>query len=138
LTDGGSAYTLVQVSLNDLIILFLFAPIVRFLVNGASALHVPFQVLLVGIFPLAAGFAPVSIATLGAVRRAAAAPGALTGASNFFELAVAAAIGLFGPGSGAVLATVVGVFDRGSGDAFGVFRNKTRHWFPDTGAGMPV
>ena len=62
LTDGDPAYTLVQVSINDLIMLFLFAPIVRFLVNGASSLHVPFQVLLyaVGIFiviPLVAGSA---------------------------------------------------------------------------------
>src|SRR5579872_5529866 len=60
LTEGDPAYTLVQVSINDLIMLFLFAPIVRFLVNGASSLHVPFQVLLyaVGIFivvPLVAG-----------------------------------------------------------------------------------
>ena len=38
-----------------------------------------------------------------------AAPGALIGASNFFELAVAAAISLFGLHSGAALATVVGV-----------------------------
>ena len=62
LTEGDPAYTLVQVSLNDLVMLFLFAPIVRFLVNGASSLHVPFQVLLyaVGIFiviPLVAGSA---------------------------------------------------------------------------------
>ena len=62
LTDGDPAYTLVQVSLNDLIMLFLFAPIVRFLVNGASSLHVPFGVLLwaVAIFiviPLVVGTA---------------------------------------------------------------------------------
>jgi ACR3 family arsenite transporter len=43
------------------------------------------------------------------VRYAEAAPGALIGASNFFELAVATAIALYGPGSGAALATVVGV-----------------------------
>jgi ACR3 family arsenite transporter len=38
-----------------------------------------------------------------------ASPGALIGASNFFELAVATAIALYGPSSGAALATVVGV-----------------------------
>src|SRR5574340_513835 len=62
LTEGDPAYTLVQVSVNDVMMLFLFAPIVRFLVSGASSLSVPFQVLLyaVGIFiviPLAAGSA---------------------------------------------------------------------------------
>ena len=49
LTDGDPAYTLVQVSLNDLIMLVLFAPIVRFLVAGASSLRVPFQVLLYSV-----------------------------------------------------------------------------------------
>ena len=43
------------------------------------------------------------------VAHSVAAPGALIGASNFFELAVAVAITLFGPGSPAALATVVGV-----------------------------
>ena len=207
LTEGDPAYTLVQVSLNDLIMLFLFAPIVRFLVNGASSLHVPFQVLLyaVGIFiviPLAAGtglrlwflrargrewfekkllprFAPVSMMALLAtlvlifafqadnltgkpfhvlliaipillqvyfnasltyglmrwlrVRHAVAAPGALIGASNFFELAVATAIALFGPGSGAALATVVGVLiEVPVMLSVCSFCNRTRHWFPET------
>ena len=194
LTDGDPAYTLVQVSLNDLIMLFLFAPIVRFLVNGASSLHVPFQVLLyaVGIFiviPLAAGtalrirlvgrhgrewfenillprFAPVRMLALLAtlvlifafqadnilgkpfhvvliaipillqvyfnssltyglmrlfkVRYSVAAPGALIGASNFFELAVATAIALFGPGSGAAPGDGGGRAHRGAGDAVGL------------------
>jgi hypothetical protein len=60
LSDGDPAYTLVQVSVNDLIMLVLFAPIVRFLVSGASSLHVPFEVLLYSVMvfiviPLAAG-----------------------------------------------------------------------------------
>ena len=209
LTEGDPAYTLVQVSLNDLVMLFLFAPIVRFLVNGASSLHVPFRVLLyaVAIFiviPLAAGsalrawfirahgqewfekallprFAPVSMLALLAtlllifafqadnitgkpfhvvliaipillqvyfnsslayglmrlfkVRHAVAAPGALIGASNFFELAVATAIALFGPGSGAALATVVGVLiEVPVMLSVCTFCNRTRHWFPEPDA----
>jgi len=207
LTEGDAAYTLVQVSINDIVMLFLFAPIVRFLVNGASSLHVPFQVLLyaVAIFiviPLVAGsalrtwfirahgrewferallprFAPVSMLALLAtlvlifafqadnitgkpfhvvliaipillqvyfnsslayglmrlfkVRHAVAAPGALIGASNFFELAVATAIALFGPGSGAALATVVGVLiEVPVMLSVCSFCNRTRHWFPET------
>jgi arsenite transporter len=213
LTEGDPAYTLVQVSVNDLIMLFLFAPIVRFLVNGASSLHVPFQVLLyaVGIFiviPLVAGsalrayfihahgaewfektllprFAPISMLALLAtlvlifafqadnitgkpfhvaliaipillqvyfnsslayglmrlfkVRHAVAAPGALIGASNFFELAVATAIALFGPGSGAALATVVGVLiEVPVMLSVCSFCNRTRHWFPEAEATSAV
>jgi ACR3 family arsenite transporter len=205
LTDGDPAYTLMQVSVNDLLMLVLFAPIVRFLVSGAASLEVPFRVLLysVGIFiviPLAAGmvlrtwlirrrgavwftetflprFAPVSMAALLAtlvlifafqadnitskpfhvaliaiplliqvylnssltyglmrlfsVRHAVAAPGALIGASNFFELAVATAIALFGPGSGAALATVVGVLiEVPVMLSVCSVCNRTRHWFP--------
>jgi ACR3 family arsenite transporter len=205
LTDGDPAYTLVQVSVNDLIMLFLFAPIVRFLVAGASTLTVPFRVLLwsVGLFiviPLAAGvvlrqwltrargkawfeerflprFGPLTIVALLAtlvfifafqaenittrsfhvlliavpillqvylnsglayglmkllkVEHAVAAPGALIGASNFFELAVATAIALFGPGSGAALATVVGVLvEVPVMLSVCAACNRTRHWFP--------
>jgi arsenite transporter len=204
LTDGDPAYTLVQVSLNDLIMLFLFAPIVRFLVSGASSLRVPFSVLLYSVvafivIPLAAGsalrywfihrhgrewfertllprFAPVTIAALLAtlicifafqadnitgryfhvlliavpillqvyfnsglayglmrlfrVQHSIAAPGALIGASNFFELAVATSIALFGAGSGAALATVVGVLVEVP-VMLSVCNvcNRTRHWF---------
>jgi ACR3 family arsenite transporter len=60
LTNGDPAYTLVQVSVNDLIMLVLFVPIVQFLVSGASSLQVPFQVLLYSVIvfiviPLLAG-----------------------------------------------------------------------------------
>jgi len=214
LTEGDPAYTLVQVSVNDLIMLFLFAPIVRFLVSGASSLHVPFLVLLYSVIffiviPLAAGsvlrkwliaargrrwfedvllprFAPVTITALLAtlvfifafqadnitgrwfhvlliavpillqvyfnsalayglmkalrVEHSVAAPGALIGASNFFELAVATAIALFGPGSGAALATVVGVLvEVPVMLTVCSFCNRTRHWFASAEeAGMPL
>ena len=205
LTDGDPAYTLVQVSVNDLIMLVLFAPIVGLLVSGASSLSVPFEVLLYSVvafiaIPLTAGtalrawfiarrgrqwfeqvllprFAPVTILALLAtlvlifafqadnitgkslhvaliavpillqvylnaalaygamktlqVEHAVAAPGALIGASNFFELAVATAIALFGPGSGAALATVVGVLvEVPVMLSVCAVCNRTRHWFP--------
>jgi ACR3 family arsenite transporter len=205
LTNGDPAYTLVQVSVNDLIMLVLFVPIVQFLVHGASSLTVPFQVLLTSVIvfivvPLVGGtllrqslvkrrgrawfeeqllpkFAPVTIAALLAtlvlifafqadnitgrlthvlliavpitlqvylnagitytlmkwlkVEHSVAAPGALIGASNFFELAVATAIALFGPDSGAALATVVGVLvEVPVMLSVCAACNRTRHWFP--------
>ncbi len=65
------------------------------------------------------------------VEYSVAAPGALIGASNFFELAVATAIALFGPASGAALATVVGVLIEVP-VMLSVCSscNRTRHWFP--------
>jgi ACR3 family arsenite transporter len=205
LTDGNPAYTLVQVSLNDLLMLLLFAPIVSLLVSGASNLSVPFRVLLYSVvvfivIPLALGaisriiliqrkgrewfekvflpfFQPITIIALlltlilifafqsENLRRRwfhvalisipivlqvyfnaslayglmklfkvdyeIAAPGALIGASNFFELAVATAIVLFGPSSGAALVTVVGVLVEVP-VMLSVCRicNRTRDWFP--------
>jgi ACR3 family arsenite transporter len=65
------------------------------------------------------------------VEYAVAAPGALIGASNFFELAVATAIALFGPESGAALATVVGVLiEVPVMLSVCSVCNRTRHWFP--------
>jgi len=65
------------------------------------------------------------------VEYAIAAPGALIGASNFFELAVATAIALFGPDSGAALATVVGVLiEVPVMLSVCAVCTRTRHWFP--------
>jgi ACR3 family arsenite transporter len=208
LTDGDPAYTLVQVSLNDLIMLVLFAPVVTLLVSGASSLTVPFPVLVYSVIafiviPLGLGsasrtllirikgarwfekkfvafFHPITVLALLAtlvlifafqadnitgrslhvlliaipiliqvyfnssltyglmylfkVPHNVAAPGALIGASNFFELAVATAIALFGPGSGAALATVVGVLVEVP-VMLSVCNvcNRTRQWFPNPG-----
>ena len=204
LTRGDPAYTLVQVSVNDLLMLVLFAPIVQFLVTGASSLTVPFMVLVYAVIcfiviPLAAGvvtrvwliaargsawfeqsflprFHPVAVLALLAtlvlifafqadnitnrflhviliaipiliqvyfnsslvyglmklfrVPHSVAAPGALIGASNFFELAVATAIALYGPESGAALATVVGVLvEVPVMLSVCAFCNRTRGWF---------
>ena len=181
LSDGEPHFTLSQVALNDVIMVFAFAPIVGLLL-GLSAITVPWQTLLLSVIlyivvpvciaqilrrsvlarsgaaglqrvlgtlqPLSLvallttlvllfGFQgeqiiqqPLVIALLAVPiliqvyfnsgfayllnrwtgeAHCVAAPSALIGASNFFELAVAAAISLFGFSSGAALATVVGV-----------------------------
>jgi len=182
LTKGDANYTLVQVSVNDLILLIAFIPIVRLLL-GITDIPIPWDVLAASVvtfvvIPLIFGYLsnrlllrfkgkewfkevflhrlkPVSIIALLTtlvllfafqgdtilnkpvvilliaipltlqtyfiffltwfagrflkLRHAVCAPAAMIGASNFFELAVAVAISLFGLNSGASLATVVGV-----------------------------
>ena len=189
LVRGDANYTLIQVTVNDLIMIFAFAPIAALLL-GVTELTVPWNTLLLSVFlyvaiPLVAGYytrqsltrslgpkasesavaarvteftgvlKPYSVigllatvvllfgfqaqtiidkpqvialialpliiqsygifaiaygwAYLWRVPFSTAAPAALIGTSNFFELAVAVAISLFGLHSGAALATVVGV-----------------------------
>ena len=205
LTKGDPTYTLVQVSVNDVIMVFAFAPIVAVLL-GVTDIIVPWDTLLlsVGLYvvlPLIAGYItrrsllarggepaidafksqvqPFSIfgllatvvllfgfqgevildrplvialiavplliqsygiffvayfaARLWRVPFNVAAPCALIGTSNFFELAVAVAISLFGLNSGAALATVVGVLvEVPVMLSLVAFANRTRHWFPNT------
>jgi ACR3 family arsenite transporter len=213
LTAGDANYTLVQVSVNDLVMVFAFAPIAGLLL-GVTELAVPWSTLLASVLifvvvPLSAGvltrrtllrqsggdagrmaqrievlssrlkptailgllltvillFAfqaetivaqplrvgliavPLLIQSYGifalsyALARVlklpfdVAAPAAMIGTSNFFELAVAVAISLFGLGSGAALATVVGVLIEVPVMLSLVrFANRTRHWFPSEGA----
>ena len=203
LTRGDPNYTLVQVSVNDVIMVFAFAPIAAFLL-GVTDVVVPWQTLLLSVLlyvvlPLAAGVAarrlwlggggpprlaariarlkpwsvigliatvvllfglqahtlvaqPLVIAliavplvlqsygifflsALGArwlkLPHEIAAPACLIGTSNFFELAVAVAISLFGLRSGAALATVVGVLvEVPVMLSLVALANRSRRWFP--------
>lgn len=202
LTKGDANYTLVQVSINDIIMIFAFAPIAAFLL-GVSDIQVPWQTLLLSVvlyvvLPLIGGIftrhqlekksggeglekflhrikpwsvlgllltvvllfgfqaqtiidqpqtilliaIPLLLQTYGifAIAYAAArrlklphniaAPASMIGSSNFFELAVAVAISLFGLHSGAALATVVGVLvEVPVMLSLVYFANRTRHWF---------
>ncbi len=204
LTNGDPAYTLVQVAINDLIILFAFTPIVAFLL-GISDVTVPYGTLILStilfvVIPLTLGYLtrksviknrgieyfeneflkkfdnitiigllltliiifsfqgeiilnnpihilliaiPLTIQTffifaiaygwarLWRLPHNIAAPAGMIGASNFFELAVAVAISLFGLKSGAALATVVGVLTEVPIMlALVGIANRTRNWFP--------
>ena len=203
LTRGDPNYTLVQVSVNDLIMVFAFAPIAAFLL-GVTNVSVPWQTLLLStllyvVLPLVAGVATRSIwlarggaaqlsrgvaalkpwSVMGLIATVVllfgfqaetlvakplvialiavplvlqsygifaiayvaayrlrlphniAAPACMIGTSNFFELAVAVAISLFGLHSGAALATVVGVLvEVPVMLSLVAFANRTRHWFP--------
>ena len=207
LTRGDATYTLVQVSVNDVIMIFAFAPIVALLL-GVTEISVPWETLLLSvglyvIIPLVAGYLtrkalmkqapgdkgeaavagfvarvkPFSVigllatvvllfgfqgniiieqpllilliatplliqsygifiiaygaAWLWRVPFKVAAPCALIGTSNFFELAVAVAISLFGLNSGAALTTVVGVLvEVPVMLSLVAFANRTRAAFP--------
>ena len=203
LTKGDANYTLVQVSINDLIMVVAFAPITAMLL-GVTNITVPWDTLLLSVvlyvvLPLLAGYLtrkhiekkgshavtalvykfkpfsvlgllltivilfglqantilsqpqdilliaiPLLIQTYGIFALAyfvakrlklphnVAAPACMIGTSNFFELAVAVAISLFGLHSGAALATVVGVLVEVPVMLSLVwFANKTRHWFAE-------
>jgi ACR3 family arsenite transporter len=210
LTKGDPNYTLVQVSVNDLIMVVAFAPIAAFLL-GVSDIQVPWDTLLLSVvlyvvLPLIAGAItrhkfesrddgqrltqfvhhlkpwsvigllatvvllfgfqaesiigqpqtivliaiPLLIQTYGifAIAYGAAkamklphniaAPACLIGTSNFFELAVAVAISLFGLHSGAALATVVGVLvEVPVMLSLVAFANRTRHWFSVSPGSVP-
>jgi len=207
LTNGHPGFTLSQVALNDVIMVFAFAPLVALLLGMASiavpwdtlvlsvVLYIVIPVLLASVWrhwllarPLGVArlarllhiLQPVSVTALLltlvllfgfqgrqileqplvilllaipiilqvyfnsglayllsrrlGVAHAVAAPAALIGASNFFELAVATAISLYGIGSGAALATVVGVLVEVPVMLSVVFiANATRGWYEHAG-----
>jgi len=204
LTKGDANYTLVQVSVNDIIMVFAFAPIAALLL-GVSDITVPWDTLVLSVvlyvlLPLIAGFItrqllgseervagfvhhlkPVSVMGLLAtvvllfgfqaetiiakpmaivliaiplliqtygifaiaywaakqlrLKHSVAGPACLIGTSNFFELAVAVAISLFGLNSGAALATVVGVLvEVPVMLSLVAIVNRTTHWFEESRA----
>ena len=202
MTKGDANYTLIQVSINDIIMIFAFAPLTALLL-GVSDIQVPWDTLLISVLlyvllPLIAGIVtrvklnknasnqaidnfvnklkplsiigllatvvllfgfqaqtiidkpqiivliaiPLMIQTYGIFAIAyffakklklphnIAAPACMIGTSNFFELAVAVAISLFGLHSGAALATVVGVLvEVPVMLSLVYFANRTKHWF---------
>jgi len=202
MTKGDANYTLVQVSVNDIIMIFAFAPITAFLL-GMTDISVPWETLLMSVvlyvlLPLIAGIItrkaldkkddhhklnnflarvnplsmlgligtvvllfgfqaqtiidkpqailliaiPLIIQTYGIffiayglakylkLSHNIAGPASMIGTSNFFELAVAVAISLFGLHSGAALATVVGVLvEVPVMLSLVAFVNRTEHWF---------
>lgn len=201
LTKGDANYTLIQVSVNDLIMVFAFAPLTAFLL-GIGNIVVPWETLLLSVLlyvvlPLIAGLVtrqllktpkqldvllhrlkpcsiigllatvvllfgfqaptiieqpqtillisiPLLIQTYGIFLIAyfaakqlklphnIAAPSSMIAISNFFELAIAVAISLFGLHSGASLATVVGVLiEVPVMLSLVAFANRTQHWFPN-------
>lgn len=204
LTEGDANYTLVQVSVNDLIMVFAFAPITGLLL-GITDITVPWGTLVTSVVmfivvPLLAGMitqralprerveqlgqrlkptsilgllltvallfgfqaetivarpllvaliaVPLLIQSYGIFAIAyglarvfrlpfnVAAPAAMIGTSNFFELAVAVAISLFGLSSAAALATVVGVLiEVPVMLSLVAFANRTKHWFPEGASG---
>jgi arsenite transporter len=109
--------------------------VLLFAFQGEVILNDPFHIAMIAVpltlqtvFIFAVAYKAMHLAK---VRHAVAAPGALIGASNFFELAVAAAIALFGLQSGAALATVVGVLvEVPLMLALVRFANRTRDRFP--------
>ncbi|WP_459838347.1 ACR3 family arsenite efflux transporter [Halanaerobaculum tunisiense] len=210
LTDGDANYTLVQVAVNDLVLVFAYAPLVMLLL-GVTDFNVPYDTVLLSvvlyiIVPLVAGYLsrryiiknkgidwlenvylekldnftiigllltliilfsfqgdiilnnpldilliaiPLTIQTFfifilgygGAkllkLEHAVAAPASMIGASNFFELAVATAISIFGLRSGAALATVVGVLvEVPVMLALVGIANRTRDWFTSKNNGL--
>ncbi len=106
-----------------------------FSLQGETILNNPLHIVLIAVPLSLQTFLIFFIAYMAAKKlrlcHSVAAPGGMIGASNFFELAVAAAISLFGAASPVVLATIVGVLvEVPLMLALVRIANKTRHWFP--------